>query len=318
MFVGTVLGITPVQPRDGWPMGKVRIRIDESFGGLAPGAHEVDVMTGSGNGDCGVPFKTGDVYLVDASAEEDGVLYAGICSNTRKIDEAGAMLFSLRQRRDRRKLPSLIGQIVQTAPDFKDSSSMEDPKPLPGTRIRLKRGTKTYRARSDDAGVYAFYGLPPGDYQMDADLPHGVTWSWDSDDVGESKSFELHAACQQQWIQSYPSGSIEGRVLDPSDEPVRDGPVFIIPAGQQFSPGQTNLVFAFQGKDGSFKLIHLPPGEYVILVNPADLQGLGFPYPRTFAPGKHDRESAAIVTVHAGEHVTNADIHVGREFKPAP
>lgn len=323
VFLGTVLAVTGVpqsQSADAdWAPRKARIRVNETFGGLTPGTREVDVMTGYGNGDCGVPFEAGDVYLVDANAGEDGVLSAWICSNTTKVEKADVLLRLLRQRRDGRQLPSLIGQIVQTAPDFKSRYGQEDPQPLAGAPIRLRHSQKNYETRSDSSGVYAFYDLPSGKYQMDADLPSGMTRSWNSDHDGAPLSLELNSGrCKQEGIEVYPGGSIQGRVLDSSDKPLHDVPVYIVPARQQLSPQENGLVSEFQGKEGFFKFIHLPPGEYLILVNPADRQDPAFPFPLTFAPAVRDRESAGIITVRAGEHVADADIHVTRLFEPRP
>ena len=79
---------------------KARIHLDESFGGLSPDVHELDVLTAVGGGDCGVPFKAGEVYLIDAFVGKDGLAHAGICSSTRRLDAAGVALRILRQRRD--------------------------------------------------------------------------------------------------------------------------------------------------------------------------------------------------------------------------
>src|SRR5215470_3300636 len=84
VFLGTVLQVTDL-PRNNdvvfLSSRKARIRVDEAFGGLGE-AKEVDILTGSGGGDCGVAFQAGDVYLVQASVGKDGLLYASICSST--------------------------------------------------------------------------------------------------------------------------------------------------------------------------------------------------------------------------------------------
>src|SRR5579864_6171980 len=74
VFLGTVLSVTDL-PRTAddefLSSRKARIQVDESFGGLSPDTHEVDVLTGSGGGDCGVPFRSGEKYLVGASVGSD-------------------------------------------------------------------------------------------------------------------------------------------------------------------------------------------------------------------------------------------------------
>jgi hypothetical protein len=52
----------------------------------------------------------------------------------------------------------------------------------------------------------------------------------------------------------------------------------------------------------------------LILVNPDDSRSPEFPYRRTFHPDVHDRASAAIITVRAGEQITDADIRLEQQF----
>jgi len=68
-FLGTVLNVTNLPRADPsvfLSSHRARLRVDEPFGGLAPDVREVDVYTGSGGGDCGIAFKVGEVYLIDA------------------------------------------------------------------------------------------------------------------------------------------------------------------------------------------------------------------------------------------------------------
>jgi len=69
VFLGTVRSVLDL-PRIGDQVfltgRKAHFQVDESFGGLSPGVRELDVLTGVGGGDCGIPFRTGEVYLVDA------------------------------------------------------------------------------------------------------------------------------------------------------------------------------------------------------------------------------------------------------------
>jgi hypothetical protein len=73
--------------------------------------------------------------------------------------------------------------------------------------------------------------------------------------------------------------------------------------------------FQQQGKEG-FKFVHLPPGRYLLVVNPEDASRPDFPYPRTFYPGVHDRESATVITIRAGEQNKDSDIQLKQQFTP--
>src|SRR5262249_8658846 len=82
VFVGTVLAVTDLPRTEDFVFlssRKAHFRVDESFGGIPSDVHEVDVLTGLGGGDCGIPFKAGEAYVVDAGTAKDGLLHAGIC-----------------------------------------------------------------------------------------------------------------------------------------------------------------------------------------------------------------------------------------------
>jgi hypothetical protein len=319
VFVGTVLSVTDL-PSTGefrhLGSRKARIEIDESFGGTATDTREIDVLTGSGGGDCGVPFKVGERFLVKASVSDDGSVQAGICGGTKRIDQAVAELRLLRQTRSGERIPSLIGMIVQIDRNFEGLFGTSPHKPLWNTPVRLKLKGQTYATVSDSEGIYEFYGLPAGSYELAPELQPGMTLSWFIDSDETRRPLEIGRGCQMQDIEVFAKGSIQGRVLDSSKQPLAQALVYILPADRQSIPNERQLYWTSQGKEGLFKFVHIPPGNYVILVNPDDSSDPKFPYSRTFHPGVHDRESAAIITIHGGEQIPDADIHLKPRFEP--
>jgi hypothetical protein len=163
-----------------------------------------------------------------------------------------------------------------------------------------------------------FYGLPSGKYEFAPDLPLGTTLSWF---IGSDKPpipFEPHApACQVHDMEVFASGAIQGRILDPSGKPLTSVFAYIVPAGEKVLPKRGKLYWEYQGnKQDFFKFVHIPPGDYLIVVNPDDSLDLKFPYLRTFFPGVHDRASAATVTIQAGELIKDLDIRIEQQFAP--
>jgi hypothetical protein len=318
VFVGTVLRVTDL-PRTGDDVflssRRARIQVDESFGGLAPDVHEVDVLTGTGGGDCGIPFTAGEVYLISAFVAKDGLVHAGICSSTRKIDAAAVALRILRQRRGGEQAPSLAGQIAQYDRSFEGDLGTLAPKPLPNVMVRVKAEERVYETRADTDGLYAFYNLPSGQYEFAPDLQPGTTLSWYIGSDQPLGPLELHAgSCQESDIEVFASGSIQGRILDSSNKLLSHAFVYIVPADEKVLPEERKLYWESQGKEGFFKFVHIPPGQYLILVNPEDSRNPRFPYRRTFYPSVHDRASATIINLHGGEQIKNADIHLEPRF----
>lgn len=319
VFVGTVLEVTDL-PRTNdisfLSSRKARIQVNESFGGLPPDAKEIEILTGSGGGDCGIPFKLGDVYLIDASVGTDGVYHVGICSSTRRLEYAGAALGVLRKKRDGYKVPSLTGRIAQYDRDFQGTLGTQKAKPLATTRIRVKGGGSVYETWSDEQGLYEFYDLPSDKYEFAPDLPPGTTLSGYIGSDKPQVPFDLKAACEERDIEVFESGSIQGRVLDSLNNVLPFASVYIAPADAEAIPKASQLYRESQYKEGFFKFVHIPPGKYVILVNPDDSKDPDFPYGRTFYPGVHERASAGIISLGGGEQIKEKDIHLEEQFMP--
>lgn len=320
VLLGTVLAVAdlPSSGDDDFLTRRMaRIRVDESFAGVPPQVREVDVLTGAGGGDCGIRFKAGEVYLIDAFVGEDGKFHAGICSSTRKIDEAGVALRILRQQRDGQHLPSLAGRIAQYDRNFDGPLGRHAPKSLPNTLVRVKaEDGRVYETRADADGLYAFFSLPPGRYRFAPDLPPGTTLSWYFGSDEPLMPFELRGGCQEENIDVFAVGSIQGRVLDSSNNLLPHAFVYIIPAEEKVLREERQMYWESQGERRFFKFVHIPPGRYLIVVNPDDSRNPDFPYARTFYPGVHEREAASVITVRPGEEVKDADIRLDQQFGP--
>jgi len=72
---------------------KVVFALDAVWKGVEEG-DEVVVYTGTGGGDCGIPFDEGESYMVYAYGEPDD-LSTGICSRTRPVELAGPDMVDL-------------------------------------------------------------------------------------------------------------------------------------------------------------------------------------------------------------------------------
>src|SRR4051794_27055625 len=90
VFVGRVTSISPAQAPQGRAQflrsRRVALEVAEPFARVA--GRTIEVLTGSGGGDCGFPFKEGTAYLVYASPGESGALLVSACSRTRALPDA--------------------------------------------------------------------------------------------------------------------------------------------------------------------------------------------------------------------------------------
>lgn len=89
VFTGTVRSMEQIDHNaSGTPYRSVLVRFDveRGFVNVVPGP--VEIVTGTGGGDCGYSFATGGRYLVYAWKTPSSRLSTGICSRTRPLDEA--------------------------------------------------------------------------------------------------------------------------------------------------------------------------------------------------------------------------------------
>jgi hypothetical protein len=96
VFVGQVIERRP----DKWPVGGGEQWLGYAYtfrvmkvwkGGIDS---SIEVVTGVAQGDCGFPFKIGELYFVCA-AEEDGKLYTSLCGRTAEIEHASEDILKL-------------------------------------------------------------------------------------------------------------------------------------------------------------------------------------------------------------------------------
>src|SRR5437016_4065685 len=172
VFVGTVMDIE--KPPADHPtvsdtgLARYRFRVDEKFTGVK--ADEIDVYSGRGGADCSYHFKLGEQYLV-APYKQDGRLLATICSPTRPVAAALALLPQLRARRDGQRFANLFRILRRSQLPYDAVADDSYDRPLPNTAVRLQSDDHWLETTTDSDGAYAFYDVPPGSYSVDADVP---------------------------------------------------------------------------------------------------------------------------------------------------
>lgn len=98
VFTGRVLSIRDTVVGEGmqhgpWQMRAVTLRVDRAWKGVD--SRRFVVLTGMGGGDCGVPFRRGESYLVYAGGPSAGWPIASICGRTAPLARADADILAL-------------------------------------------------------------------------------------------------------------------------------------------------------------------------------------------------------------------------------
>lgn len=314
LFVGTVLAIDNPPPDDGGLGGpgesRYRFHIDVKFAGTQD--PEIDIYSGRGGGDCSFHFRKGSQYLVSPYRRPDGRLFATICSITRRADLAHPLLQQLRAMRDHKIVASLYG-VLRSAEEPYDSVTDKFGEPLSNTRVLLRSDERTFAEVTDSNGVYAFYDVPGGTYQLAAELPDNLELAVTILDQ-PLPQLELPAgACYEHDLDALPTGSIRGQVLGP------DGRALVYADLELYRPeryplkrpGMPWMGFQQKSKTGYFQFNHVGPGEYIIVYNSRGQVTPDDPFPRSFYPGVSDVTRAGRIHVGPGEKVVGANIHLG-------
>lgn len=288
---------------------RYHFRIDERF---APAnasalAEEIDIYSGGEDGDCGYRFKAGQQYVVFTHQGTDNRLFATICSGTRLVSEAKALLPQLRAMRNRTRVASVFGVLRRSEPPF--LALPDDPdEPLPNISLRLRSHDDRFETSSNGDGVYTFYDVHAGEYNFSARLPVRMELTHRSQTGGLAQFRIPNGACYEFDVNALPTGHIRGSVLGPDGKPLPIASVELYRAGTYADsrPG----FWGFQGAQGVFDLDHVGAGEYVLVFNRANRADPNSPYPRAFYPGVSDLSDAQTIKLKDGQQLLKVNMTV--------
>jgi hypothetical protein len=313
VFVGTVMHVDNPPPDDGRLGGPgeahYRFHVDEKLAGTQD--EEIDIYSGRGGADCSYHFQPGRQYLVSPYKNADGRLFVIICSITRPIELARALLPELRAMRDHLRVASLYGILRSAEEPYGSVTDDFMGKPLANTRLELRSENGVFDTETDSNGAYAFYGLTNGEYRITAELPNNLELSqMISNEPLQALGMPEHA-CYEYDVTAYPTGSIRGRVLGPDGKPLAFAALELF-RPEKYPPKRVVLRWmeSQDAEKGYFEFSHVGPGDYILIYNNSGRVSPDSPFPRTFYPGVSNLEKAGRIHVEEGGKVTSADIRV--------
>lgn len=276
-----------------------RFEILEGFSGVD--GTTVDVATGMGGGDCGYSFEVGKSYFVSAWRTNDGTLATGICSRTSLLDKATAALDHARRVRRGEPATTLFGKIDHV----ERARVKENPtrKGLGGLRITVEgRGGERFSAVTDENGWFEIRERLSGPYTVRAAVTEGLP-------PAASQEVVVPAGrCTGVWLRASVLGRVQGRVLEATGKPPRSLRLSLVPL--RGKPEVAAAGEAYTVEEGAFEFHDVPPGDYLLAVNPAGPSSFGPPYPPTFYPSASTPEAALAITVRPSETVELRDLQL--------
>jgi len=301
VFVGKVIGgkqrtITNEGVSETWTIGEIHFQVEEGFLGVQK-ANQITIRSGTGGGDCGYWFKSGETYLVYGYGNSAKGFGTSICTRTRPIINAKEDLVSLRNLISKKSGAKLSGEIREET--GVDDYSLQNTKPSKGINILLQpilgKG-KVYKTTTDSNGKFEISGISAGKFKVTPLLSKNKKLNrWSQTEI-KSNGF----GCLTQWAVIENKNELKGKVVDSKGKPVTDAYTVLISADSDFSIRPKSDIptdSADSDKTGYFTYTGIPAGRYILAVNytyPPDNKGSD--YPTTFYPkGNNPLEAKQII-----------------------
>ena len=193
--------------------------------------------------------------------------------------------------------------------------------PIRGALVTIATRGMVLTIYTDARGRYELRDLAPGSYSLSAEpnQHQGQFFSLNLTPASATVPLQRVAVVDGQISEAEDltllrAGAIVGRIVDEHGDPISNVQVTALhPADRSGSGGD----YPSQASDdvGRYRVFHLPPGEYVIVVRPSGgigplVQGQSLGFIETYHPGTQSRDEAARVRVRAGEETAVGDLQL--------
>ena len=304
VFSGRVVEITTPKIEEtrsaAFPRKTVRFAVSQAFRGIS--GTMVEVVTGTGGGDCGYDFKLNENYLVYADNYQ-GKIYTGICNRTRLLSEADEDIEYINNL-SKLKAGAMIYGAVHKFRYLKSGEEWQPNPPLPDIKLTLEGNGKIYEATTDSRGEFRVADLASGDYTLRLLAPKGF-YPFKSEQ--KVKVYEKGCAVMDFMLEI--NTSLSGRILDEKGAAAAKIMVNLVPVEQINEPYKRGKQFVQTDDDGRFTFYTIPSGKYYLGVR-FDQPLEKFAYPRTFYPGTRQLNEANVITVNEGQVFENYDFQL--------
>lgn len=304
VFSGRVVEISDVPRGEGTNVflsKRVKFAIIDAFRGVT--GETVDVLTGSGGGDCGYRFEMNESYLVYGWKNDEGNFSTGICSRTRKLSDAVDDLAYIRGLADAKPGGSIYGRVNKYLIRKSNDEYKPNP-PLANIPVFIEGEKARFETFTDASGMFRVDDIPAGKYTVTAKPPPGFS------DRGTKYPVELFdKGCATVWLVFEVDTFLSGRVTDQSGQPVKLL-LNLVPVETINAKHQPDHYVAETDANGRYIFREAPDGKYYLGVRLSNITSISFPYPKTFYPGVTDITRAAVIEIHEGVGLQNYDLQL--------
>jgi hypothetical protein len=301
VFAGAAVSMRRVGPGEAQSEYRERVfkfSVDQAYLGVV--GTEIEVLTGSGGGDCGYDFTIGERYLVYAHLYNNR-LVTGICTRTRLFAQAGEDLGFLGNLSSAAPGATIHGEVVRGQYPKKDRT------PLPtDIFVKIEGNDVRREVRLDAQGRFRVTGVPPGKFKVTLQIPETLFT-----ERAEQEVVVSDRGCGSVVYGITDNGRLSGTVFDIHGQPVRRILLSLIDPA---SDAKQEYVKSERTDDeGRFNFTAVQAGRYFLAVNRTrfpDPKDPTLAYAPAFYPGVVDQVNAEAITVGVGEKRTGLDIRM--------
>jgi Carboxypeptidase regulatory-like domain len=302
VFTATAIRI-PEPDKEGRLPHLPRFQVHEVFSGTPSGVVEV----GSGPGNCGFDFRTGEQYIIYATVV-DGQLMTGMCTRTGLLAEHREELEVLRELKRGIRKTRLMGRVGEARVRLDGGPPKGDFLPLPGVLVTATSSGASYSATSDSSGEYRFTGIRPGAYSIRAHLPA----RYPQNDDKKTTVLECFAKVSFAATRVRLSGALTRRVGNWPDLSGHWITAVAVDANGTIVDASRRMD-TFTDREGRWSFRGLPPGRYKVGANVFNKRKWDPWQQPVWYGGALDASNAQVIEI--GESGTQ---NIVIQFPPAP
>ena len=272
------------------PDAIAHFQIEKTYKGLPVAQKTVAVRTSTGCCACGVGFKVGETYLVNAYRDKNGDLGTSYCSRTKTLADAKHDITLMESFIAGKGLTAILGSVgISTSSqpgDWLEDSAGE------GLELEIRGSGRSFRATADSNGQFRVWNVPEGSYVVRPILNSAYEKF-----SAERVSIRGEACSADAYVFLNAIGVVRGRILDSRGKPVESGTQVLV----LYADGgvRKTAVMSTQTKaDGSYEFGSLAPGRYILAVD------------NNFYGGGTDRSKARIIDLMSKTRAVGIDIRL--------
>jgi len=315
VFIGSVRKVERLEPKKKEAPGEfpdtqiAHIQVEKVF----KGEDISEAVFRAGSSSCDMVYKEGQHWLFYAHYDKKSQAWRiGGCSRSASIENAPDDLLYLQALPASAQKTRLSGVLKHYENDaVKGFSLVEN---LSGVRVKVSDGQKTYEDYTDGNGVYEIYGLPPGRYSVQPEIPPGMKirfpMYYGEIDYSDRKTIKVplrEKSCSNVDFIFSADTFISGKVFGADGRALPNVCLSLMTKG---NTAMRSGLFDCTDEQGRYEVREVPPGEYIMVVNYDGKISSDAPFPKAYYPGVFDKERAGVLTISVGDKLEDVNIHI--------